>query len=371
MAEKRDYYEVLGVSRTASGDDVKRAYRKLALKFHPDRNKSADAEERFKELSEAYAVLSDPDKRQLYDQYGHAGVHQRYTTEDIFRGVDFEDIFGDLGRIFGSFFGGGFGPGRPQAPDRGRDLLARVRITLEEAFHGLTRRVQTERNAPCPSCRGTGAAEASGYRTCPACHGRGQVQHVQRSPFGSFVQITGCRECGGQGRTVERPCPACRGLGATLQEETLEVEIPPGADGGDRLRLRGKGEAGPRGAPPGDLFVEIQVAPHKTFQRQGPHLLTAAPVDYALLVLGGTVTIEGLDGTLEVDVPEASHPGQKVRLRGRGMPDPRDGGRGDLFLQLELAMPRKVSKRARELLEQLRKEAQDGGLLGFVKSKLK
>jgi molecular chaperone DnaJ len=372
MAEKRDYYEVLGVARDASKDELKRAYRKLALQYHPDKNKDPSAEERFKELSEAYAVLSDEEKRRLYDQYGHAGVHQRYTAEDIFRGADFGDIFGDLGRIFESFFGGGFGGmGRARGPEAGRDLLAAVEINLEEVLSGATRELHVDRNVPCDTCEGSGAAPGSARRTCTTCQGRGKVQRAQRTVFGSFVQVMHCEACGGSGTRIETPCTTCRGRGVQRRAQTLEVRVPPGADHGDRLRLAGQGEQLVPGGSTGDLYLEVHVRPHPDFHREGPHLLAALPLDYPTLVLGGTVPVKTLEGEGELEVPPSSKVGQRLRLRGRGLPH-QGGGRGDLYLQLELHVPAKPSKRVRELLEELR-EAQrgDGGWFPFRKSKAK
>lgn len=370
MAAKRDYYEILGVARDASKDELKRAYRKLALQVHPDKNKSPDAEEKFKELSEAYAVLSDEEKRRLYDQFGHQGVDQRYSREDIFRGADFGDIFGDIGRIFETFFGGGFGGGGRRGPEDGRDLGTSVTITLEEAYRGTKRDLRLERAAPCPTCDGSGAAPGSGRKTCDVCHGRGQVQRARQTVFGSFVQVSHCEACGGSGRRIEHPCEACRGRGTKRSEETVEVNLPAGIDDGDRLRLAGQGEQLVPGGRPGDLYLQVRVRPHERFHREGADLLAAQPIDYPTLVLGGTVAVATLDGEGEIEVPPGSRPGQRIRLRGRGMPD-RRGGRGDLFLQLELDVPSKPSKRTRELLEELRKAQQEegGGWFGFRKSK--
>lgn len=373
MADKRDYYEVLGVHRDAAKDDFKRAYRKLALQYHPDKNKSADAEERFKELSEAYAVLSDDEKRALYDRFGHAGVSQRYSPEDIFRGADFQDIFGDLGRIFESFFGGsaGFPGGRPR-PEEGRDLLLPVTITLDEAYRGVTRTIPIEREAPCEACEGRGAAPGTALHTCSHCHGRGQVQRAQRTMFGSFVQVSTCPNCQGSGSEVERPCSRCRGRGHVPTQQEVEVSIPPGAEDGGRLRLSGLGEVATRGGAAGDLYVQVRVRPHPRFARDGPNLLTAVPVDYPTLVLGGKVPVETLEGDVEVEVPPGSQPGQRLRVRGHGMPT-RQGAAGDLYLQLQLHVPPKPNKSTRELLERLRDALHEdgGGWFGFRKGKTK
>lgn len=361
MAHKRDYYEVLGVARDADKDAIKRAYRKLALQFHPDKNKGHDAEEKFKELSEAYAVLSDEQKRGLYDRFGHAGVSQRYSPEDIFRGADFGDIFGNLGSIFESFFGTGqfgFKAEGGRGPEGGRDLLARVTVSLEEAFEGSKHELQVEREAPCKECDGSGAAKGSELHRCSECGGRGQLSRAQRTVFGSFVQVVTCGACEGSGTRVDKPCKSCEGRGRNRVRQTIEVRIPPGIDDGDRLRLGGQGEVAARGGEAGDLFVEVHVRPHARFARHGSDLLAALPVDYATLVLGGTLSLDTLDGELEYEVPAGSKPGQRLRLKGRGMTSTR-GGRGDLYLQLDLRVPEKPSKRERELLEELRTTAHE------------
>lgn len=362
MSAKRDYYETLGVTRDAAKDQIKASYRKLALKFHPDRNKEPGAEDKFKELSEAYAVLSDDEKRGLYDRFGHAGVDQRYSQEDIFRGADFGDIFGNLGGIFEQFFGGlgGFGrQRRPSGPPPGEDLRTDLQLTLEEAFRGAKRDVRLRRPETCETCRGSGARSGTARKTCQVCHGRGQVQHATRSVFGSFVQVSQCSQCDGTGSLLEHPCEACRGEGRTLQERRLEVEIPAGVDDGSRLRLGGEGAAGVQGAARGDLYVFVTVRPDPRFQRDDAHLLTAVEVDYARLALGDTITISTLDGDVDLEVPPGTAAGARLRLRGKGMPElRRPDHRGDLYVELRLHVPTKLTKRARELLEALRDELQ-------------
>jgi molecular chaperone DnaJ len=351
MASKRDYYEVLGVERGASKDEVKRAYRKLALKFHPDKNKAADAEDRFKELSEAYGVLSDPEKRQLYDRFGHAGVDQRYSQEDIVRGADFGDMFGDLNRIFEQFFGGRFSGGGPRpAANRGRDLGMEVSIDLEDAASGARREVELRRPAECDACGGSGAGPGGQTVNCGDCGGRGQVQRAQRSLFGQFVQIVTCPRCQGKGTTVSKPCGECGGQGRRLRAETLTVDVPAGVDEGSQLRIPGRGEAGLRGGPPGDLYVRVRVRPDKRFDRQGPDLHTVLPIRYAQAVLGDTVSIQGLgEEGLELQVPPGSQHGRRLRLKGHGLPRPQ-GGRGDLYVHLHIDVPQKIEKEAEEAL---------------------
>lgn len=363
MASKRDYYEILGVDREASKDQMKAAYRKLALKFHPDKNKEAGAEERFKEFSEAYAVLSDDEKRAAYDRFGHAGVDQRWSAEDLFRGAHFEDIFGDLGLMFERFFGfgglGGFGPRprRASGPPPGEDLRDDLEVSLEEALRGTRREVRLRRPETCDACRGSGARSGTSRRQCPTCRGTGQTQHATRSVFGSFVQITTCQTCGGTGSQLEHPCATCGGEGRVPSTRTLEVEVPPGVGEGIRLRIAGEGAAGVQGGRRGDLYVDVHVRPDPRFEREGDDLFTAVNVDYPRLALGDTITITTLDGDVDLEIPPGALPGKRLRLRGQGMPriqDPRR--RGDLYVQLNLRMPDRPTARARELLEALREE---------------
>lgn len=376
MASKRDYYEVLGVDRDASKDEIKKAYRKLALKYHPDRNKAEDASDRFKEISEAYGVLSDEEKRRLYDQYGHAGVDERYSREDIFRGADFGDfgdLFGDLGRIFEHFFGGGGGFGRPGGrraqPGRGRDMAAQVRISLEEAAKGTRRELEYQRRTPCDACDATGGRDGAKPTTCRDCGGQGQVRRAQRHMFGQFVQVAACPSCQGQGTRVDDPCTACGGTGRTEATETVAVDIPAGIDSGGRLRLEGRGEAGIRGATDGDLYVQVHVAPHETFERRGDDLHTVLPIRYAQAVLGDELTIQGLgDDRIDVKIPPGSEHGRRLRLRGQGMPDAR-GGRGDLYIHVHITVPKKLNKKAKRHLEQFDEEvAANDGATGFFRN---
>lgn len=368
MASKRDYYEILGVESDAPKDRIKASYRKLALKFHPDKNKEPGAEERFKEISEAYAVLSDDEKRAAYDRFGHAGVDQRWSDEDLFRGAHFEDIFadlgfGDLGRIFERFFGfgglGGFGARarRGAGPPPGEDLRYDLEVTLEEALRGTRRDVRLRRPEACEACDGSGAQPGTSRRQCPTCRGTGQVQHATRSVFGSFVQITSCQTCGGTGSHLEHPCGSCGGEGRAPATRTLEVEVPPGVDEGIRLRIAGEGAAGVQGARRGDLYVDIHLHSDPRFERDGEALFTAVNVDYPRLALGDTITITTLDGEVDLEIPPGTAPGTRLRLRGKGMPRVQDPGRrGDLYVQLNLRMPDRLTSRARELLEALRED---------------
>lgn len=376
MATKRDYYEILGVPKDAAKDQIKASYRKLALKHHPDKNKDAGAEEKFKELSEAYAVLSDDEKRAAYDRFGHAGVDQRWNQEDIFRSAHFEDIFGDLGSIFEQFFGFNLGARHARqrrGPMAGEDLGAEVEVTLEQAFKGLKRDVSIRRPESCETCHGSGARPGTSRRTCNVCQGRGQVQHATRSLFGSFVQVVTCRQCQGSGGILDDPCRTCEGQGRVAHTKTLEVEIPPGVDEGSRLRLSGEGAVGAPGAPRGDLYVILHVRDDPRFQRHDDDLLTAVEVDYPRLALGDTITITTLDGEVDLEIPSGTKPGTRLRLRGKGMPNVRGPGRrGDLYVELHLRTTEKLTKRARELLEELKQElgpSENGGWFRFGRSK--
>jgi len=359
MANKRDYYEVLGVPRTASKDAIKDAYRKLALQYHPDRNKSPDAEEKFKEISEAYAALSDDEKRAQYDQLGHAGFDQRYTTEDIFRGADFESIFRDLGSgsglgdVFRFFFGG---RNVGERAVRGRDLGYDLEITLEEAANGGEKDIGIERVEKCDVCGGSGAAPNSSPRTCPRCNGAGKVQSTTRNNFGMFVRVIPCPTCGGRGRIIDKPCPKCRGNGLIERERRITVRIPPGIDEGYQLRLAGEGEMSSEASSPGDLYVIIHIAPHRYFKRDEDDLLYRLTIGFPQAALGTEVSVPTLEGTTTLSIPSGTQPGQIIRLRGKGMPRFRGYGRGDMLARVDVQVPDKLSAQQRALLEQLAKE---------------
>jgi len=358
MANKRDYYEVLGVSKTASKGEIKDAYRKLALQYHPDRNKAPDAEEKFKEISEAYAVLSDDDKRTQYDQLGHAGFDQRYTREDIFRGADFESIFRDLGGgmgvrdIFSFFFGGGF---RDRAMT-GRDLAYDLEITLEDAANGAEKSIEIRRIEKCDLCEGSGAAPNTSPKRCSRCNGAGRIQSTTRNGFGLFVRVTPCPTCGGRGKIIEKPCPRCRGDGVTEKQRKITVNIPPGIDEGYQLRLAGEGEAALDAESSGDLYVLIHVAPHPYFKRYEDDLLYNLTIGFAQAALGTEVQIPTLEGNTNLRIQPGTQPGEVVKLRGKGMPRFRGYGRGDMQVRVEISVPKKLTTQQRTLLEQLAKE---------------
>jgi molecular chaperone DnaJ len=358
---KRDYYEVLGVSRNVTKDEIKNAYRRLALKYHPDRNKAPDAEEKFKEISEAYAILSDDTKRTDYDRFGHEGIGQRYTPEDIFRSVNFDEIFRDLGfgfgrGGFGSIFDAFFGPrARAEQISRPVDLEYDLEISLEQAFTGITTQIDIPRHERCETCGGSGAKSGTSPRTCPTCKGTGQIQHVQTRGFMSFARIEPCGNCRGKGKVIDSLCTACKGQGLIERRRKIQVKIPAGVDTGSQLVMRGEGESDERGHR-GNLYVAISVRRHGTFQRDGPDLYCRAPVKMTLAALGGEAEVPTLDGAVRVKVPAGTHAGTQLRLRGKGMPGLEDGRRGDLFVTIDVKIPSKLTDAQRDLLSRLARE---------------
>jgi len=361
MAEKRDYYEVLGVFKNASKDEIKDAYRKLAMQYHPDRNKAPDAEEKFKEISEAYAVLSDDEKRQQYDVLGHAGFDQRYSTEDIFRGADFESIFRDIGFGFGdlfrTFFGGGFGVGGfRERINRGQDLVYDLEITLEEAAKGTEKEIEVPRTEKCEVCGGSGASPGTSPRTCPKCNGAGKVQHMRKSSFAMYVQVTPCSTCRGKGKIIDSPCNNCHGTGLVKKRRKISVKIPVGIDEGYQLRLRGEGEMAPNGGEAGDLYVLVHIAQHELFMREGDDLWHVLIIGYPQAALGAEVSVPTLDGSTTVKIRPGTQAGETIRLKGKGMPRFRGYGKGALLVRVGISVPEKLTPKQRELLEQLAEE---------------
>ena len=360
MVDKRDYYEVLGVQRNASKDEIKDAYRKLALQYHPDRNKSPEAEEKFKEISEAYAVLSDDEKRQQYDMLGYAGFDQRYTREDIFRGADFNSIFRDLGFGFGDifryFFGGGFGGDFSERINRGRDLVYDLEITLEEAAKGTEKEIEIPRTEKCDVCNGSGASPGTSPRTCPRCNGAGKVQHMRKSSFAMYVQVTPCSTCKGKGTLIDSPCRNCRGTGLVKRKRKISVKIPVGIDEGYQLRLRGEGEMASNGGVAGDLYVLVHIRPNELFVRDGDDLLHVLVIGYPQAALGAEVSVPTLEGPATVKIHAGTQPGEVIRLKGEGMPRFRGYGKGDLLVRVGIAVPEKLTQQQRALLEELAKE---------------
>jgi molecular chaperone DnaJ len=346
---KRDYYEILTVSRTATDQEIKSAYRKLALQFHPDRNPGdKSAEEKFKEAAEAYSVLADTDKRHLYDRFGHAGLGGAATggfDPSVFTG--FEDILGGLGDVFG--FGDMFGGGRRRGgPQRGSDLRYDLEISFEESARGSETAIQIPRQEACTTCNGSGAEPGSKPTTCPQCHGRGQLRYQQ----GFFTVARTCGQCRGTGQIIAKPCATCRGAGRVQQERKITVRIPPGIATGQRLRLTGEGEGGTAGGPPGDLYVVVHVQEHSFFQREGNDLYCEIPLNFPTLALGGEITVPLLDGVEPFTVPEGTQTGTTFRVRGKGMPDVSGRGKGDLLVTVKVATPKKLSKEQKKILEQ-------------------
>lgn len=353
---KRDYYEVLGVSRNASDDQIKTAYRKLARKFHPDVNKAADASTKFKEATEAYEVLRDTEKRARYDQFGHAVPGAAGPTGFDFSGFDLADALRAFMREFGDggfediFMGGG--PRGRRGEARGDDLQVRVRLTLEEVATGVEKKIRVKHLRACATCKGRGG---EGEGTCPQCQGRGQIRHVQQSVFGQFVNIATCPRCEGSGRVVREPCRTCGGAGRVTETETIAVKVPPGVASGNFIPLRGMGDAGARGAPAGDLIVLIDEKPHPVFDREGDDLSLDVPIAFTTAALGGKVEIPTLDGSpASLTVPAGTPTGQVFRLRGRGLPSLR-GGRGDIAARVIVWVPDRLAAAERKLLEEIQK----------------
>ncbi|MBO6169886.1 MAG: molecular chaperone DnaJ [Bacteroidales bacterium] len=367
MAEKRDYYDVLGLEKSASADDIKAAYRKAALKWHPDRWVSGTdaekktAEEKFKEASEAYSVLSDPDKKAKYDQFGFAGV-------DGAGAQDWSQGFGSLNDILNNLFGGAFGGafsgfggfggfgGSQQGSRtmRGRDIRTRVRLSLEEIAKGCTKEVSIERNRPCPECNGRGAKNSSDIKTCPTCHGSGQVQNVVNSLFGRTMTYTTCPQCHGEGKIVSNPCSRCKGTGLERRRETVQVKVPAGVEDGMQLTVRGEGHAAARDGINGDLLVIIEEQPHPQLKRQGTDLFYTRVISVPEAMLGTEIQIPTLDGGQKLKIDAGTQSGTVVRLRGKGIPEVNSYGKGDLYVKILVWIPRKLSRSEKEAIENMR-----------------
>lgn len=356
--EKRDYYEVLGVSKTADAAEIKKAYRQLAKKYHPDANPGdKEAEKKFKEASEAYAILSDAEKRKQYDQFGHAAFEGGGAGGFDFNSADFGDIFGD---IFGDLFGGGgfggfggFGGGRrnPNQPMQGANLRTSVRITFMEAVNGCEKEIELVLKDPCKTCGGTGAKPGTSPETCKKCNGSGQVVHTQQSMFGMVRNVQACPECGGIGKVIREKCPSCRGAGYIAQKKKIQVNIPAGIDDGQSVRLRGMGEPGTNGGPRGDLLVEVRVSAHPTFQRQDFNVYSTVPISFAQAALGGEIRISTVAGDVLYEVKPGTQTDMRVRLRGKGIPTLRNKDvRGDHYVTLVVQTPTQLNAEAKELL---------------------
>ena len=365
MAEKRDYYEVLGIGKNATDAEIKSAYRKLAKKYPPDLHPGdKEAEEKFKEVNEAHDVLSDPQKRQRYDQFGFAGVDPNYAAANGGGAGGFGGGFGgvDLGDIFGDIFGGGFGGGfsgfgggssarSANAPRKGHDIQASVILTFEEAAHGCSKKITINRQDTCPDCGGTGAAKGTSPETCPDCGGRGYVVTQQRTPFGVMQSQQPCSHCGGRGTIIRNPCKTCRGTGKTAARKSLEIKIPAGIDGDQNIALRGQGDAGSNGGPAGDVIVHVTVKADPMFERDGYDVTIHVPITFSQAVLGDDVEVPTVDGRIVQHIPEGTQSGTKFRLRGQGIQYLNGRGRGDQYVIVDVEIPKKVTRAQREALK--------------------
>lgn len=344
---KRDYYEVLGVAKDASERDIKKAYKRLAMKYHPDRTAGdKELEEKFKEIKEAHEVLTDGNKRAAYDQYGHAGVDPNRGAGGFGGGADFGDVFGD---VFGDIFGGGRGGGRQSRGQRGSDLRYNLELSLEEAVKGKSVEIKVPTWASCDACDGTGAKKGTKATTCPTCHGSGQVQMRQ----GFFAVQQTCPTCSGRGKIIPNPCHVCHGQGRVEKNKTLSVKVPAGVDTGDRIRLSGEGEAGQFGAPAGDLYVQVSVRPHDIFERDGNNLYCEVPISFTKAALGGEIEVPTLEGRARLKIPAESQTGKMFRLRGKGVKSVRSGAIGDLLCRVVVETPVNLSEKQKSLLREL------------------
>jgi molecular chaperone DnaJ len=372
---QRDYYEVLGVPRNASADELKAAFRRLARQYHPDVNKEADAEERFKELNEAYAVLSDPDKRSAYDRFGHAGVRGPGGAPP-----DFSVNFNDFADIFSDLFGfGGFGRSASRSrnvPRRGADLQYRLDLTFEEAVFGLEKEIEITRDEICSTCGGSGAKPGTTPMRCATCNGSGEVRQVRQTFIGSMVQVTTCPTCRGQGETISSPCPTCQGRGLERKTRRKVVNIPAGIDTGNQIRLAGEGQPGENGGPNGNLYILVQVKPHKFFRRREFDIMLDLNINVAQATLGAEVEIPTVDGPATLKIPSGTQPGEVIHMKGKGVPRLRSNGRGDQLVIINVEIPRRLNNEQRQLFEKLAKSMgsevrpQERGILDWLKEAL-
>jgi molecular chaperone DnaJ len=358
MTTKRDYYEVLSVPKDVSKEDLKKAYRKLALKYHPDRNKAPEAESQFKEISEAYAVLSDDEKRTQYDQYGHAGINGKYTTEDIFRGADFESIFRGagfgFGDIFEAIFGGG---GNRRNSRRGADLRYDLEVTLEDVAFGLKKEVQMQGFEQCSKCNGSGTKAGAEPKRCPECNGQGQIKVVRTMGFIRFAEVQVCPKCRGKGVPAENLCESCRGAGAVQGLRKIMVDIPAGVDDGFSLRLVGQGAPSNTIGQRGDLYVVLHVKPHRMFLRRGDHIYHQTKVSFPQLALGDKILVPTLHGEAKLKIPAGTQTGTLFKLRGKGIPHFRGFGKGDQYVEVVAETPKKLSRKQKKLFQELQEES--------------
>ncbi|MGI6735838.1 MAG: molecular chaperone DnaJ [Anaerovoracaceae bacterium] len=355
MAEKRDYYEVLGLQKGASDEEIKRAFRKLAMKYHPDKNPGdKEAEERFKEVNEAYSVLGDPEQKKKYDQFGHAGVDPNAG----FGGAGYTGFegFDDLFNMFGDMFGGRSGGGpRRRGPSQGRDLQHSMTISFEEAAFGVKKEIRLTKHVVCETCGGSGAEPGTSKATCPKCGGSGEVRTQQRTPFGMFQSSQPCDRCGGSGQIIEKPCHDCGGSGRIRKTVTLSVDVPAGIDDDNVITLRGQGEPGSNGGPAGDLYIVIKVRPHKLFRRRGQDLQIEIPITFEQAALGDEITVPTLDGKVKYKIPAGTQPGTIFRLKGKGVKAVNSNRHGDLYVRANLEVPKKLNAKQKKAIQTMAK----------------
>ncbi len=359
MTTKLDYYDVLGVPRNASQDEIKRAFRRLAMKYHPDKNRESGAEERFKEINEAYEVLSDPEKRAMYDRFGHAGAESPFAR--AFEGFD----IGGFGDIFDAFFGGG---GRRRQPQRGPDLQYRLTLTFEEAVFGTEKEIEVSRHEACSVCNGLRAEPGTEPKRCPVCNGTGEIRRAQRSMFGQFINVATCDRCGGEGRVVDKPCHNCRGTGREVRKRMLQVRVPAGVEGGSQIRITGEGEIGLYGGGRGNVYILLNVKEHPLFQREGDRILLGLDVSFAQAALGEEIQVPTLEGDRPLKIPAGTQSGHIFTLKKLGVPHLRGGGRGDMIVQVNVVTPTHLTDEQKRLLKELddslREHGHDGR--GFI-----
>ena len=356
--EKKDYYEVLGISKDASEQEIKKAYRKMAMKYHPDKNQgNKESEEQFKEVNEAYEVLSDPQKRRTYDQFGHAGFSGGGFGQGGFSGGQgfggFEDMFGD---IFGDMFGGGSRGSRKNGPRKGADMRLRMELKFEEAAFGVEREISIQREEECDTCHGSGAKPGTNSNTCPTCKGSGEVRQTTRTPFGNMMNVAQCPNCHGAGTIIEHKCDTCSGQGRVRKAKKLNVKIPAGVDDGATIKMSSEGQLGLKGGPRGDLYIIINVIPHKLFERDGYNVYLEMPITFVQAALGDEVEVPTLDGKVKYKIPEGTQSGTVFRLRGKGIQHLRSSQRGDQLIRVNVEVPKKLSDKQKDLLKDFAKE---------------
>lgn len=373
----KDYYKTLGVSKSATKDEIKKAYKKLAKQYHPDLNKSSDATEKFKEINEAAAILADDQKREQYDQFGTADFSgfQGGSAGFDFSGFDFSDLgraFGtgfDFGDIFDTFFGRGGRERGYAGPLRGADLIYNLEISLEEAASGAARNISIVHDENCPKCHGSGAESSSSVKTCDVCQGTGMEKHTRKTPFGVFSTATTCRTCGGQGKVVKEKCTQCKGSGKVEKSRKIEIKVPAGVDNGSKLRIAGEGEAGEKGGRAGDLYVVMNIANHEIFERHGNDIYTEIPLNFTTAALGGEIEVPTLDGKAKLKIPAGTQSGTIFRLKEKGIPNLRGGGVGSENVRVIISVPKKLNSKQKELLEEFEKEQKktDKGFFGRLR----